>query len=48
MHNSNDLSRSLTALEQDNTLIAVVEMSLSTWLVGAIVPGLARHPLKRS
>lgn len=47
MHNMNDLSRSLTALEQDSTLIAVVEMSLSSWLVGAIVPGLARHPLKK-
>jgi hypothetical protein len=30
---SNDLSRSLTALDMDTTLIAVVELSLSSWLV---------------
>lgn len=42
-----DLSRSLVALEQDTTLIAVVELSLKTWLVGAIVPGLQRDPLKK-
>jgi transposase len=47
MPQSNDLSRSLTALAQDNTLIAVIEMSLSTWLVAGIVPGIARHPLKK-
>ncbi|CAA7619698.1 transposase [Magnetospirillum sp. SS-4] len=47
MHNANDLSMSLTAFEQDCTLIAVIEMSLSTWLVGAIVPGVGRHPLKK-
>ena len=34
-------------LEQDNTLIAVIEMSLSSWLVAGIVPGVARHPLKK-
>jgi hypothetical protein len=42
-----DASRSLTALEQDNTLIAVIEMSQSTWLVAAIVPGMKRQPLKK-
>ena len=47
MSQSIDPSRSLTALEQDNTLIAVVEMSLSTWLVAAVVPGVARHPLRK-
>ena len=35
----NDLSRSVTALDMDTTLIAVVEMSLSSWLVAGIVPG---------
>jgi transposase len=40
------LSRSLAALEHDNTLIAVIEMSQKSWLVGAIVPGIERHPLK--
>lgn len=43
----NDLSKSLTALEQDSTIIAVIEMSLSSWLVAAIVPGIQRQPLKK-
>src|SRR5207302_660712 len=47
MPQSNDLSRSLTALDQDSTLIAVIEMSQASWLVGAIVPGVERHPLKK-
>lgn len=42
-----DLSRSLVVLEQDKTLIAVVELSLSTWLVGGLVPGVERDPLKK-
>ena len=42
-----DASRSLTALEQHNTIIAVIEMSLSKWLVGAVVPGVKRQPLKK-
>lgn len=42
-----DASRSLTALEQDNTLIAVIEMSQSTWLVAAVIPGIKRQPLKK-
>jgi transposase len=47
MPQPNDLSRSPIALNQDGTLIAVVEMSQSSWLVAGIVPGLARHPLKK-
>jgi len=43
----NDLSRSLAALDMDRTLIAVIEMSASTWLVAAIVPGVERQPLKK-
>ena len=42
-----DASRSLTALEQDSTIIAVIEMSQSKWLVAALVPGVERHPLKK-
>src|SRR6266700_1473528 len=42
-----DASRSLTALEQDSTIIAVIEMSQSKWLVAALVPGIGRHPLKK-
>jgi transposase len=42
-----DLSRSLVTLDQHSTLIAVVELSLATWLVGAMVPGIERDPLKK-
>jgi len=42
-----DLSRSLVALEQHRTLIAVVELSSATWLVGGMVPGIERDPLKK-
>jgi len=42
-----DLSRSLVALDQDNTLIAVLELSSSTWLVGGLIPGIERDPLKK-
>jgi transposase len=42
-----DASRSLYALEQDNTIIAVIEMSQSKWLVAAVVPGVERQPLKK-
>ena len=40
MPQPNDLSRSLVALDQDSTIIAVVEMSQSSWLVGG---GASRH-----
>src|SRR3974377_1681456 len=47
MQKLNDFSRSRTALEPDGTLIAVIEMSLSSWLVAGIVPGVERQPLKK-
>ena len=47
MSELNDLSRSLTSLEQDKTIIAVIEMRQSSWLVAGIVPGIERHPLKK-
>jgi transposase len=47
MPQSNDLSRSLTAFDQDSTLIAVIEMSQSNWLVAGLVPGIERQPLKK-
>src|SRR5215207_686711 len=47
MPQHNDLSRSLLTLDQGSTLITVIEMSQSSWLVAAIVPGIARHPLKK-
>jgi transposase len=47
MPQHNDLSHSLLPLDQDSTLIAVIEMSQASWLVAALVPGLGRHPLKK-
>src|SRR6266702_6009476 len=47
MPHPNDLSRSLVALDQDSTLIAIIEMSQSSWLVAGIIPGVERHPLKK-
>src|SRR5437899_11673047 len=47
MQKLNDLSRSLTVLKGDSTLIAVIEMSQSSWLIAGIVPGVERQPLKK-
>ena len=47
MPQPNDLSRSLLPLAQDCTLIAVIEMSQSSWLVAGLVPGVERQPLKK-
>jgi len=37
-----DLSRSLIAFEQSSTLVIVVELSQSSWLVAGVVPGIER------
>jgi len=42
-----DASRSLTAVEHESAIIAVIEMSQSQWLVAAVVPGIERQPLKK-
>src|SRR5258708_21763877 len=47
MPQPNDLSRSLVPLDQDSTIIAVVEMSQSSWLVAGVLPGIERQPLKK-
>jgi transposase len=47
MRQSNGLNRSHVALDQESTLIAVIDMSQSSWVVAAIVPGVERHPLKK-
>jgi transposase len=39
-----DLSRSLVPFEQDGALVAVLEMSQSSWLAAAVVPGVERRP----
>lgn len=47
MPKPNNLSKCLAALEQDSTVIAVIELGLKSWLVAGIVPGIERHPLKK-
>src|SRR5690242_6654660 len=47
MAQPNDLSRSLVALDQDSTIIVVVEMSQSSWLVAGMLPGIERQPRKK-
>src|SRR5512134_1956996 len=47
MSRANDLSRSLGSFEQDSCLVAVIELSQSSWLVAGVVPGIERQPLKK-
>jgi transposase len=42
-----DLSRSLVAFDEHSTLVGVIEMSEKAWLVGGLVPGVDRRPLKK-
>jgi transposase len=42
-----DLSMSGTPFVQVNTLVAVIELSLSSWLVSGVIPGVSRQPLKK-
>jgi transposase len=46
MPQPNDLSRSLVARDQNSTIIAVIEMSQSSWLVAGMLPGIERQPRK--
>jgi len=47
MSQPNDLSRCLVSFEQGTTLVAVIELSQSSWLIAGTVPGIERHPLKK-
>jgi len=47
MSQPNDLSRSLVSFEQETALVAVIELSQSSWLIAGTVPGVARKPLKK-
>src|SRR4051812_50123473 len=47
MPQPNDLSRSLVTLDQNSTIIAVLEMSQSSWLVAGMLPGIERQPRKK-
>ena len=46
-HQTYDLNRSRTALDINSTLVVVVEMSQSMWLLHAALPGLERRPMKK-
>jgi transposase len=43
----NDLSRSLSPFDPNQTLIAVIELSKESRLVAGIIPGVERQPLKK-
>ena len=47
MPQPNDLSRSLVALDQNSTIIAVIELRHSSWLIGGMLPGIERQPRKK-
>jgi transposase len=42
-----DPTKPPVALEHDGALVVVIEMSQASWLVAAIVPGVARRPLQK-
>ena len=42
-----DLSKPLVALDHESTLVCVIEMSGTSWLVAATVPGVDRRPLQK-
>ncbi|MEE9137233.1 MAG: hypothetical protein V3V07_01580 [candidate division NC10 bacterium] len=42
-----DVRKSDKPFDQNHTLVAVIELSQTSWLVGGIVPGLKRSPLKK-
>jgi transposase len=47
MPQPNDLCKSFVALDQNSTIIAVVELSHSSWLVAGMLPGIERQPRER-
>lgn len=47
MKQVDDLSRSLVAFDQESTVVAVIELSNSSWLVAGTLPGVARRPQKK-
>jgi transposase len=42
-----DLSRSMAEFDHNSTLVVVVEMSESSWLVAGMIPGVDRQPVKK-
>ena len=46
MNQSAMAGRSTKAFDADATLVVVVEMSRSVWLVAGLLPGIERRPLR--
>lgn len=42
-----DLHHAAAAFDHDSTLVVALELSGKSWEVGAVVPGVARHPRRR-
>ncbi len=42
-----DVRKSDQPFDQSRSLVAVIELSQGSWLVGGLVPGLQRRPLKK-
>ena len=42
-----DLSRSIAAFDHNSTLVVIIEMSKSSWLVAGMIPGVDRQPVKK-
>lgn len=47
MNRVEDLSRSLLPFDQEKAVIAVIELSSTSWLVAGTLPGVTRRPLKK-
>ena len=47
MTDSFDVRKFDRPFDQNHTIVAVIELSQSSWLVGGMVPGLKRSPLKK-
>ncbi len=47
MSDSFDVRKSCKPFDQSRSLVAVIELSQGSWLVGGLVPGLQRRPLKK-
>src|SRR5687767_1213987 len=47
MSKPDDLSKPAVALDHDSTLVCVIEMSGTSWLVAATVPGVDQRPLQK-
>jgi len=47
MSSGDGLNHSLVPFEEDRTLVAVIDMSLSSWVIFGLVPGFRRRPEKK-